>query len=341
MGANTPLEVPIKSGRYTVAIVCANDMQIVSAAAYEMTLAELPTLDYDGSCAFLSVVSVSGRVNPINDDHDVAFGGRETGAVRWLGGTYSLNVTPGTHDLVVGRGALVRDRMVIVRDLAVIGPTIQAGDVDGPGGFAMEFPAVSWPGDTYSHLRTEGGTTIELGLIGPGRIVAPPESQLRPGDLLRTAIFSNANIGSSPKSATSSIHTSHARRSSFALPPALQPMPIPTASRAGQFAFVQVAWQAQPIAVVYELFVGGLWAIYISPSVFERTGIASMVDVSLIPGFETYGVALSQTNPWALSAVSGGAIEDLIRPFPAREAQVEYSGWTGAVPVTSIGAPDL
>ena len=330
-GADAPFEVPIASGSYTVAFVCATQSSFPQGVAYQMTLAELSMLEHDGLCSE-STITISGALTGYTTQSiDLAFGALETGAVSWPGSRYSLGVVSGTHDLIAARGSVLRDRMITVRDLAAVASINQAFDFEGPNAIAMEFPTTpGWPGTTYTRLYTQRGTGIELGLM-EGAIVAPPVATMRPGDLLSVTINGRGN-----GIVTSRRFISHERPLALALPAPLQPAATATARSAATWTIVGATWQPQPNAVLYELFVdGGSWNVYVSPAVFEQQLGAEIPDLSQIPGWETYGLPSLQFHSWSMLALSGASREDHLRTIPVRAAQLDFVGSSGSIRVST------
>lgn len=326
-GADVPLEVPIASGSYTVAFVCPMQGEYAKRVAYELTLAELSTLEYDGACTG-SAITLSGRfAGDMSQPIDLAFGAIETGTVSWPSSTYSLGIDRGTHDFVAARGSLIRNRLVVVRGLAAVTPIDQPFDFEGPDAIALEFPTTpGWPGATYTYLYTEGGTGIELGLMD-ARIAVPPVAAMRPGDLLSVTVN-----GQGSGIVNSRRYISHERPLALTLPAPLAPAATATALRAGTWTIVQATWQPQPSAVLYNLFVdGGSWSVYLSPAVFGQQSIAEIPDLSAVPGWESFGLPSLQSHSWSMLALSGASIEDHLRTIPVRPAQLDFVGSAGNV----------
>lgn len=321
-GADTPLSIAIETGRYTVIIGCPTADGVFAGVSYEMTLAELDTIDHDAPCVDSSI-TISG---PPGGQLEVAFG--TVGSYpngTWPGGVYTLPVPPGTHDLAAGLGSIVHTRLYLLRDLAVTTSVVQPIDINGPGSFALERPAVVGASNTESSLITAGGTAITLGLQQDGHIVAPPASEMRPGDLLAITLRSGGGAVANRRT-----YVTPDRPATLSYPMALQPAASGGARRSGMWTIVGASWQAQPSATVYELEIEfGVWRAYVSPGVFAEDLVVEMPDVSQVPGWEAYRYTLNAAVHWNLSAMSGLSISELVRLVPPRAGIIDRVGYAG------------
>ncbi len=333
-GTDTPLTVPVTSGMYTVMFYCPTKES--RNIVYQMTMDELSTLEHDLRCYGAAATSkVSGSLAGFNNAPvNIAFGTQETGATGWPGATFSIDVMPDTHDFVAARGSVVRDRLVIVRDLPVNGVSNQNVDFEGPNAIALEFPTTTgWPGMTYTYLFTEGGTAVELGLQD-GHIPSVPASSMRPGDLL-SVVIRNQPMGS-PASLVTRTYITHSPPASYSLPSPSARAPSVTAFLTGSWTIVHAAWEPQAGASVYALGLDGLWTIWVSPGVFDETGTAAVPDLSQVPGWQIRGPAMLPMHNWSMVALSGATLEDQLRETPVREMQVDLAGWQGQVSATAL-----
>lgn len=165
-GGQYTLNITDTGGRYGVAIVCVNGVG-VDVHILHATLAELSEVHYDCEpTPSQNYVTVSGTVGGLDTNRWAhVFLGSGAGTVYPGMGTYSLQVEPGTYDLVALRyGGLetgVVDKVLLRRNVQVTADSTQNIDFGSAEAFAPEIHSVSVLGST-------GETVISVAFLSNG-----------------------------------------------------------------------------------------------------------------------------------------------------------------------------
>lgn len=336
MGAASPIEFPVETGMYTVAVACHSpDNRRVDV--YELATSDLRTVTYDHECRS-AVASVGGMVSGFEST-----GASQTGfQIRWgqqgvwyqnFGGpaSYTAMMLLGTHDLVATRGTSITDRLMLIRDLVFASSITQDLDFADPSAVVLEYPQISASGigrlgTIANTLFTSGGTTIGLG-IGTDHVSVVPASAMGEGDLQMLSAAGQTGVGSTVQ-VYSTRHVSRVAPTMIELPPPIQEEPIVVVSIVGSSALLEASWSPQPNAAAYGLHAGN-WTVHASPSVFESSGM-SIPDLATVPGWDaTLSLQPSSTVEWDVTVATGASLDDTLRTVPIHETEMRASGWGG------------
>lgn len=147
-GGQYTLTINDPNGRYGLVIVCVSTTGLDSQTEVEVniihaTIDELSQINHVCEEAPpTNFVTVSGTVSGLGSDEVaiIAIGGSQTFVYARYGNTYSLQVPPGTYDLIAGKFPKqhmgVANRALILRNITVSGNTTINVDFNSPDAFA-------------------------------------------------------------------------------------------------------------------------------------------------------------------------------------------------------------
>ncbi len=333
-GAETPFTFDVTSGEYTVVVACNLETGGQPVQLYQLTTNELTELDYKYECSPTAAM-LSGQLLG-NDGPGVSGNlfqwGPDAGYRASAGPTTwgPLPVRAGKHDLLATRGIFYVDRLLITRDVEVP-PDAQVDiDFNGPQAVATEFRTITG-GPVLTGFVSAGGTVISLGQVdGADPRPVVPVAALADGDLNLFAIDASSGI-EGLREVQSTVHASREAPASLSVLPRILDRPTVWASQSGEYLLLHTSWAPQPGAVLYRFDLG--WVAYVSPAIFDATGTYALPDLSAVPGWDPT-VGLTPGFPptraaWRIRMMTGGTVEELLRPYPTSEGEVQMSGWAG------------
>lgn len=326
------VELSIESGRYTVAIGCPT---VPVVDVYQATLDELSTLTYDKWCRPMGEIAVSVQLQNVGSSgYDITWSDATLGWTNSGGMPTSFNskLPEGTHDLIATRKDFtIADRIIFVRDYAAGVPPAVEFDFEGPNAIELERVQLGQRDDTDSGITTSlitaDGTSMSLGWLSTGFLMAVPEASLAPGDLHMLVADGTANaLDHEPRVAKRVART---LPTTFELPSRVTARPTVSS----QLPLV-AQWAPFESALAYRFSIAN-WAVHVSSAEFVRTERIAVPDLEELPSgwATTYGFTLSIHIRWWMHAEGGAALEDLWRNVPVREHDAWSTGWTEQMPM--------
>ncbi len=334
-GADSPLTFRVTSGEYTVAIGCPDipGARGGHVDVYQMRLDDLASLPYDQDCdASPPDATLSGSVAGFPTDgnqsgFEVRWGVRSVFLVHDVD-HYGFAARAGRRDLIATRGAVVADRLLLIRDLPVLSDATQPIDFASPATIALVYQPIEGgqAGYLQNYFFSAGGTAVTLGAFQDS-VLAVPASAMGEGDLQRVDIAGRRGPGYGQIFTTA--HISRAPCTSIDLVGPVFEHPVVTGVLRGGVVDLHARWSPQADATLYDLYIGK-WSVHASPAALEADGM-TVPDLSGVPGWDDSFALPASSTDWAMSVTTVATLDDALRTLPVHEGEIRRSGWTGFV----------
>jgi hypothetical protein len=342
-GARGDVRFAAPSGAYSVAIACdvEGDRQV---RAYELTTAELSTIEYEVECGAERQMISGAFVN------STVFGAAVFWGPQSFGGgenSYAFSAPRGTGDLVAKDPYNGAERVMVKRGLTLgDAPLIVDIDFNDPAILAVATHEIVTAAVTTdelsvtSSLLTSGGTYTSLPLCQSTLpITCGVSSGLAPADLHVVWIVASNRRDGFVQYRGARWTTREVVDRSIDFPTALSSSATVTAANQDGRLSVAAQWPTGPRAPLYRVIASQdvqpsastTWELFVSEGRLSDGLDVTLPDLAGVAGWDTaFDLVSAQYVNWWVEARDGTTLDEMMRRFPTHESLILSDGWMGA-----------